>query len=161
NSFNKGYEQAFVGLGFGVFGILLFIAAMFYVPMAQAHQAATGQARAFFDFRFVWRLIQARLTAYIGQATVMLLVALPLEVLKTFPAFEAFPGNDEALTDAEALEYFQGYIFWCSLLVLFPALLLVRWLAVVIYRSAVLKVLRDGLVTREDLNPVLAPWLDR
>src|SRR5262249_14615278 len=58
NSFNKGYEQAFLGPVTGFLGILLFVAAMFYVPMAQAHHAATGDYRAFFEFRFVWRLIQ-------------------------------------------------------------------------------------------------------
>src|SRR5881397_3409231 len=38
NSFNKGYEQAPVGPLTGIFGVLLFIAAMLYVPLAQARQ---------------------------------------------------------------------------------------------------------------------------
>src|SRR5262249_3893132 len=54
NSFHKGYEEAWFGPTLGIIGSLLLIAALFYVPMAQVHQAATGQARAFFDFRFVW-----------------------------------------------------------------------------------------------------------
>ena len=42
NSFNKGYEQAWVGPTTGLLGVAMFIAAMFYVPMAQARQAVTG-----------------------------------------------------------------------------------------------------------------------
>jgi hypothetical protein len=75
-SFNKVYEQAFIGLGVSLLGIGLFIAAMFYVPMAQVHQAVTGDFRAFFDFRFVWRLIQARLTAYLGLVALTALLGL-------------------------------------------------------------------------------------
>src|SRR5262249_22165497 len=78
NSFNKGYEQAVLGPVTGLLGIALFIAAMFYVPMAQAHQAATGDYRAFFEFRFVWSLIRARLGAYVGLAFLCVLVSLPL-----------------------------------------------------------------------------------
>jgi hypothetical protein len=59
NSFNKGYEQAAVGPLVSVFGILLFIVAMFYVPLAQARQAVTGQWRAFFQFRLVWRIVRS------------------------------------------------------------------------------------------------------
>src|SRR5262245_10578651 len=48
-SFDKVYEEGFIGLGWSFPGIALFIAAMFYVPMAQVHHAATGDIRAFFD----------------------------------------------------------------------------------------------------------------
>ena len=49
NSFNKGYEQYYVGMIIGGIGVLLFIAAMFYVPLAQARQAVTGDWRAFYS----------------------------------------------------------------------------------------------------------------
>ncbi len=45
NSFHKGYEQAAVGPAMGLLGVGLFIAAMLYVPMAQARQASTGSWR--------------------------------------------------------------------------------------------------------------------
>jgi hypothetical protein len=46
-------------------------------------------------------------------------------------------------------------------LVLFPLLLFLRLVAAFTYRSAVLKVLRRGWVTRGELHPVLARWLSR
>ena len=42
NSFNKGYEQAAVGLVVFILGMFLFVGSMFYVPMAQARFASTG-----------------------------------------------------------------------------------------------------------------------
>lgn len=160
NSFNKGYEQAFLGPFTGLFGVLLFVGAMFYVPMAQAHHAATGDYRAFFDFRFVWRLIQTRPVMYLGLALLFVLVSLPLEALKIVPGNEDFLGNNPQLTDAEALTMLQRYLLACCG-VLFVGLLLVRGVAARIYASAVLFALRQGRVARSDLHPVLGDWLDR
>src|SRR5437879_10635538 len=53
NSFNKGYEQFLVGPGISWLGIMLFIAAMLYSPMAQARQAFTGKWRSFYQFRLI------------------------------------------------------------------------------------------------------------
>jgi hypothetical protein len=111
-SFNKVYEQAFIGLVVSVAGIGLFIVAMLYVPMAQVHQAVTGDFRAFFDFRFVWRLIQARLTGYLGLAALTALIGfLFVEVVKTAPGF--FFNNPElqehmdAYTELKAISEFS------------------------------------------------------
>src|SRR5262249_28281280 len=40
-------------------------------------------------------------------------------------------------------------------------LILLRGLAAIVYRSAVLKVLRRGRVTRQELHPVLTAWFER
>jgi hypothetical protein len=157
NSFHKGYEQALTGLGISLLGVLLFVLSLLYVPMAQVHQAVTGEARAFFDFRFVWQLIRARLTAYCGVAALIVLATLPLEILKLLP--RGF-GDDPSLTDAEVLTLLRQYLFGCCLL-LFPLLLLVRRAAARVYRSAVLKVLRQGTVRKAELHPVPAGWLER
>lgn len=158
-SINRYYEQHYVGLSAWLLGALLFILAMFYVPMAQAHQAATGQARAFFEFRFVRRLVRARLTAYVGLAALTGLASLILSLVVLQTVSDDFPGN--ALPTArEGFEAYWRYLFTASLF-LFPLYLLLRFVAAVIYRSAVLKALRQGTVTRDELNSVLAHWLER
>jgi hypothetical protein len=161
NSFHKGYEQAFVGPLTGVTGILLFIAAMLYVPMAQVHQAVTGDAWAFFDFRFVWRLIKARLSAYVVLAALVFTLALALEVLKTAPASfdDHFPSWTNA-SDSELRQMLAQYYFGSSVF-LFLGLLATHLVAAAVYRSAVLKVLRRGRVPPEQLHPRLRGWLDR
>ncbi len=160
NSFAKGYEQALVGPLTGLAGAVLFAAAMFYVPMASAHAAATGDGRAFFDVRFVWRLVNARLTAYVGLAALIALVSLPLEVLKTAPLFFYESEAWRTATDAELLGMYRQYLF-NSALVLFVSLLLVHAVAARVYRSALLKALRRGRIREEELHPTLALWLDR
>ncbi|HEV2946437.1 MAG TPA: DUF4013 domain-containing protein [Gemmataceae bacterium] len=161
NSFNKGYEQAFIGPLTGLLGVFIFIATMFYVPMAQVHQAVTGDYRAFFDIRFVWRLIRARLSVYVFLAALIVLVSLPLEILKTAPvAFDGFIDSWTNASDAEFHQMLQRY-FLIGSLVLFFSILAWRWLAARIYQSAVLKVLERGWVTRAELHPTLAQWLDR
>lgn len=161
NSFHKGYEQAAIGPLTGFLGIFLFIAAMFYVPMAQVHQAATGDYRAFFEFRFVWRLIRARLTAYVGLAALIALCSLPLEGLKTGAGYlDQINKELQDASDAEMLQALHSYLVGCAF-ALFVTLLVLRAVAARVYRSAVVKVLRQGLVRPDELHPTLALWLER
>ncbi len=159
NSFNQGYEQAYLGPLTGLLGSLLLILSLFYVPMAQAHQAATGEARTFFHFRLIWRLIQARTTAYVGLAALVTLVSILFEVLRVAVVSDQFAGN-LAATDREGLNYLRGYLFGGTV-ALFVVLLGLRLLAAKIYQSAVLKALRLGWITPGELPLRLAAWLDR
>jgi hypothetical protein len=160
NSFHGGYEQAWFGPTMGFAGIILFCAAMFYVPMAQAHQAATGQARAFFDFRFVWLLVQARLTAYVLLAAAVGFWSLILNVARIgLAATPEFAGN-AAATPAEGLAALQLALLVVSL-IMFPAYLILRIFGGLIYQSAVLKALRCGTVNQDELHPALRGCLER
>lgn len=161
NSFNKGYEQALIGPLTGIIGILVFALAMIYVPMAQAHQAVTGRARSFFDFRFVRKLIQARLLSYLILALAITGVSLPLEVLRFTPMFfYQMKVISERASDAEHLIFFQRYLLFYGM-TLFIALTLLRIYSAVIYRSAVLKGLQSGRISRSDLPPVISEWFER
>ena len=160
NSFNKGYEQAPVGAITSLVGIAVFLLAMVYVPMAQIHQAVTGDFRAFFDFRFVWQLIRARYLSYVVLSAGIVAFGVGIQLLKVVPMFlddhsDAWSNaSDEAVANALSM-----YFFWCNV-TLFLGLLLTRWLASLIYRSALLKVLRRGRVTQAHLHPTLSKWFD-
>src|SRR5262249_9007110 len=132
-----------------------------YVPMAQVHQAVTGDFRAFFDFRFVWRLIRVRLGSYVLFAALFLDIAVAVEVLKTLPG--GMDGYYDFFTDRsprQLLRIFQAYSLVCSFFLLL-CLLATRLVALRLYREAVLSVLRRGWVTREQLHPRLAGWFAR
>jgi hypothetical protein len=161
NSFNKGYEQAGIGAALSVTGIALFIAAMGYVPMAQIHFAVTGDYRSFFDFRFVSQLIRARYLSYVLLAVGVVLFSVVIQVLRVAPAFfgNAEAWSSPALSDAAILHALQGYYFWCNV-TLFLGLLATHGFAAWIYRSALVKVLRRGRVTPEQLHPLLRQWFD-
>jgi hypothetical protein len=160
NSFNKGYELAWVGPTMFFSGVLLLALTLFYVPMAQAHQAATGQVWAFFDFRFVRRLVRARLTAYFLLVALVFLASVALNIAVLFSVSEEFPAT-LAETPEEGLLLMWQYLATVSVFVLFPLFLLTRLVAAAVYRSALLKVLRQGVVSRSELHPTLAGWFDR
>jgi hypothetical protein len=160
NSFHKGYEEAFLGLLSGLFAMFILILALLYVPMAQAHQAAAGEIAAFFQFRVVLRLIRARPTAYTILIAGLAFASLVFEIPRIFTLGENFIANHEDLTPHEALVRLELYWFVCSIF-FFLALLVLRTLSAYIYRSAMLKAVREGTILTSELPPRLALWFDK
>jgi hypothetical protein len=159
NSFNKGYEQAAVGPATGIAGVFLFIAAMFYLPMAQTRQAATGDWRAFFQFKLVWTLIRRSWLQSFGLAIVIVILSLPLMVMKSAPGFFT-SGKDsvaaqklEEMRAAEALAKLKGYYFWCGFY-LIPALVLAKFFAARVYAGAVVDCVQSGALPPEALHEI-------
>jgi hypothetical protein len=153
NSFNKGYEQAPVGPFTGILGIVLFIAAMLYVPLAQARQAVSGDWRSFYNFSMVWGLVRRHWLACLLLAGISSAFFLPVMIMKTAPTFfgmkdPAFPN----LTNQQALKWLSSYFFWCGFLV-FPLYVCLRLLAARIYARGVLQGIQTGEITVGDLAP--------
>ena len=163
-SFNKDYEQSGIGLATGLLGGALFLLAMTYVPMAWAHLAATGDPRAFFEFRFVRRLARHRLLTLTLFTALFAAATVPVSVLRSSSLFlpqilEANqPGlrlDDPATVRRVATQYIQA-----TGLYIFPAFVALHLLAARIYRSAVLGLLRRDPATVGDLHPELYRALD-
>jgi hypothetical protein len=149
NSFNKGYEQAATGPLISIVGIFLFIGAMFYVPMAQARQAVTGNWRSFYQFRLVWSVARSKWLSCIGLALLYCGFGLLLSIFKTGPEF--WPQGKpvlEVLTPALTRKSLDGYFFWCALAVL-PAFVILRLVAARIYASGLLRQVRAGVIAAE------------
>lgn len=154
NSFNKIYEQAYVGPLTGILGFLLFIAAMFYVPMAHTRQAATGQWRSFFEFDLVWRIVRDRWLSVIGLAALFSLVSLPLSIMKMAPVFMMQSGSNLAtMSDMELLGFLRGYYLFVGLLG-FIAYVSLRVVSARIYAKGVLRCVEKGRLSIEQLAPV-------
>ncbi len=152
NSFNKGYEQAWIGPAVGLLGIALFIAALLYVPMAQARQAITGDWRRFYDFRLVWTLVRRRWPACLGLAMLYSLVSIPILVLGALPM--SFPQMNPAMidfTDQQVIRYLSRYFFWAAAFT-FPAFVVVRLVAARIYGSTLLKAVQSGAIGEDALS---------
>ena len=159
NSFNKGYEQFEVGPLLGVMGIGLFIAAMLYVPLAQARQAVTGEWRAFYDFGLIARLALRGWLGCLVLAGFYAAVSVPVGMLKTLPIF--FPQMNPAqaaevaalapeLAKGKVAEILGNYFFLAGLVV-FPAYVLLRVLGARLYARGILRGLRDGWVSPGEL----------
>lgn len=115
NSFNKGYEQAWVGRTIGLIGVAISLPLLARLPMALAHQAAEDRMGAFFAFRDVRKLIRAAGWRYVGLSLLFVLAALPLFVAKSAPVFveQWSPGfTDRNAAEIEA--FARNYRLWAT-----------------------------------------------
>ena len=87
NSFNKGYEQAWVGPLLGLTGVGIGIALLSHLPMAFAHFAAEGRVRAAFDLGVIRRLIRAVRWRYVLLTLATVLLSAPLYLAQILPTF--------------------------------------------------------------------------
>ena len=151
NSFSKGYENYSVGMSlFGV-GSVLFVAAMFYVPLALARQASTGDWRSFYQFGLVRRLIRRRWLANFSFAVLALALTFPVLVLKSVPVF--WPQMSEALLNlsaAEQLRRLERYYFVVALYGV-PAFVVLRLAAARLYARAIVDGVQAGAIAPEEL----------
>lgn len=152
NSFHKGYEQAWVGPALGLLGTAFFVGAMFYVPMAQARQAATGEWRAFYHFRTVREVVRARWASCLALAGLYAAVSLPVTLLAFLPNFlPAGLNPPEGFTDARALIVLRRYHFAAACFV-FPIFTGLRLAAARVYASGLLEAVRSGVLDAGDLG---------
>jgi hypothetical protein len=161
NSFNKGYEQAAAGPVISIIGIAWFVAAMFYVPMAQARQSATGQWRSFYQFRLIWGIARSKWLSSIGLAVLYCGFGVLLSILKTGPEF--WPQGKPLLEGwgpAETKKALGDYFFWCALAML-PAFVILRLAAARIYASGLLLQLQAGLIKPVELSEIERDAVER
>jgi len=152
NSFNKGYEQSFAGALIALVGIALFIAAMLYVPMAQARQAATGEMRAFFDGRVIIKLIRRSWPKLALLAGLYALAMAPMTLSRIAPVGLAQNPEYANMTDAAFVEYLQNFYLGLAVIIL-PLYILTHLVAVRIYATAVASALKDRAITADKLRP--------
>ena len=134
----------------GVTGLLLFLLAMFYVPLAQARQAVTGEWTSFYDFRLIGRLIVRRWPACLGLAVMYSLASVPVQVLRVLPEFfpqfaEQSPAYVATLPAATITDDLNSYFFW-SAAYLFPAYVILRIVAARIYATGLLGAVEAGII---------------
>lgn len=155
NSFNKGYEHAWFGPTVFILGMLLFSAAMGYVPLAQARQASTGDWRRFYDFRLVWCLVRRQWLASLGLAVVWAGACGLVLLVKLMPQFAQYVPS---LVDRPAAErvLFSERFFALTALGLFPVFVMLRLLAARVYANALRSGYQSGALTEDDLGD--AEW---
>lgn len=160
NSFNKGYEQFWVGPLIGWLGVLAFAFIMTWLPLAQVRFAVTGNWRNLYDWRLLRKLARSRwassvilaLVWGVGFAVVNFLRALPLQIE---PVFKIDPA---AVSATELLDFAQNYYlgFTAIMLVLY---LWIHRVSARIYATTVARGVQRGTLDRDALAPVEATIL--
>jgi hypothetical protein len=134
NSFNKGYEQAWVGPTAAIVGIAYFVVAMTLLPLAEVRQAVNNSWRAFFDIAFLRRAAREVRFGLIGLAAAFVTAGFVVAALKIAPLGI---GNSVA-TSADAERIASQYPLLIAI-VLFPIYLALRLAAARVYARATIK----------------------
>jgi hypothetical protein len=153
NSFNKGYEQAWVGPTIAGVGILAFIIAMFHVPLAQARQASARSWRAYYDFALVRTLRASRRIAFAFLAAGFAIAGVIIAGLHAGPlALGNYLKEIGGFSPGEYVQIGQLYHLG-SAAVIFVLLLALRLAAARLYAGAVLKGVKSGDILPLQLSP--------
>ena len=134
NSFNKGYEQAWVGPTVALAGVVYFIVAMSLLPLAEVRQAVNNSWRAFFDVGFLRRAAREARLGLIGLAVAFVSAGFVVASLKVAP----LGIGNMAATPAEALRWAEAYPLLVAGL-LFPLYVALRLIAARVYARATSK----------------------
>ena len=151
-SFNKVYEYFANGMALGWTGILLFVVAMFYVPMAQARQAVSGEWRAFYDFRLIRRIIRRRWFLCALLATGYAVTGFVIMILMSIPMSPELQDYLNTLPPEKQVQIGKLYFLGAAVFI-FPAYVALRWWAARIYASAVSQMMARGEIKPEELSP--------
>ncbi len=136
NSFQKGYEQSWVGPVIGLTGVVLALPLLTHLPMALARQAAEGRMSAFFAIGHVRRLIRQVGWRYGWLCFLTALASFPLFVFKGAALFVENWSPGFLTRNAEELQTFaQVYRFWATVYLVI-AVVVLRGLAARIYARA-------------------------
>jgi len=149
-SFYKGYEQSLIGTGVFAIGSLFFVGVMFYLPLAQARQAVTGDWRAFWSVGLVIRILRAQWIWVLLFSGLFALLCVPVLALKTALPFLSEPLEID--TVEKAIKLVTQFSFGATVYVL-PAYVLLRVLAAKIYAHGILRAVQEGSLRLDELAP--------
>lgn len=150
-SFNKQYEHFAIGASVSLIGMALFVVAMFYVPMALARQASTGDWRGFYDFKLLRGLVRRAWFGNLLLAGGYAAASAPIILMAAGPAF--FGQNNTGATElspAVVERNLRLYFLACALWV-FPAFVLLRCAAAHLYARTLLKSVQTGALGEDEL----------
>jgi hypothetical protein len=167
NSFNKGYEQAFVGPSVYWLGMLIAMVILPALPIVLAHLAAEDRLSAAFELRRIRAVMAEAGVRLAGLAALSTLLALPLFAARGLISLgsDAFPGLEDMTPEAaiSLRNWLQLGFAACA----FAALWVLRGLAARLYayaapRAAALRPgLWDGTLASEAASPARprARWM--
>lgn len=139
NSFNKGYEQAWVGPLLAAVGIALGAFTLVHLPMALAHHAAEQRVGAIWSIGLIRRLIGRVRWRYLMLTLATIALSAPLFLVQILPAFMEGIYLGLATASPEEIEAFALFYYAGATVYLVLVLLVLRrWAARLYARAALL-----------------------
>lgn len=139
NSFNKGYEQSWVGASLGLTGFAVSLIVLPHLPMALAHLAAERRWTALFEAGRIRRLVSLAGWRYLTFSVLLVLAALPVFAFRALPVFaeQIIPGL--VAYSSEEVSDLAGMLALLKAAYVFLATVLFRGWSARIYAGAVLQ----------------------
>lgn len=160
NSFNKGYEQAWVGPTTGILGVLIGLWVMVHLPIGLAHQAAENRWFALLELRRVRQLVGLAGWRIVWLSFLTVFFALPLFAARGLPVFveNIVPGFKDF--NAQQIQQFSNGISVVKAAYVFFALVVLRRSAAAIYAKATTRLAALEL-SSENADRPKANWFFR
>jgi hypothetical protein len=133
NSFNKGYEQAWIGPTLGLFGLALGAVVLAHVPMLTVHGAIERRITAYVDLGMARRLVAAVPWRYLALTLATVAASLPLALMQVSFAFMTSRRPDLGIAE---LRMRAGTLHLAATAYLVIVLLLLRTWAARLYARA-------------------------
>ncbi|MGI9352969.1 MAG: hypothetical protein ACR2O3_15510 [Rhizobiaceae bacterium] len=139
NSFNKGYEQAWVGPVVGFIGVAIGLWVLAHLPIGLAHQATENRWFALFELRRVRQFVGLAGWRYVALSLATVLFALPVFAARGLPVFieGIVPGFSEL--PAQKVDQIASVIALMKAGYVFVALVILRRWSAQIYADAVIR----------------------
>jgi len=137
NSFNKGYEQAFVGPIVGLAGIGVFVIIMVHLPLAMVYQSVTDRAFSLFEIRKIRSVLTHTGWGYVLWTAVLLLFALPIFARRGLPTFAEgiYPGIAN-MTPEQVADLRSAIKLGTAAYIFVALVILRRWSAILFAKAA-------------------------
>ena len=139
NSFNKGYEQAWVGPVLAAIGSALAVFTLVHLPMALAHHAAEQRVGAIWSLGLIRRLIGRVRWRYLMLTLATIFLSAPLFLIQILPTFiESIYPELATASPAEIEEFSLRYFGAATVYLVLFLFVLRRWAARLYARAALL-----------------------
>lgn len=138
NSFNKGYEQAWVGRALAFVGIAVAILVLSHWPMMLAHFAAERRIGAIAELGVMRRLIGRVRWRYLGLSVASVLAAVPVFLAQILPTFIEKVHPSLISADPAQIASFAGRWHLVVTIYLVLTLMILRRQAARLYARAVM-----------------------
>jgi hypothetical protein len=139
NSFNKGYEQAWVGPVLALTGIALAIFTLVHLPMALAHHAAEQRVGAIWEIGLIRQLIGRVRWRYLMLTLATVVLSGPMFLVQILPTFiENIEPELSTASSAEIEAFVFRYYGAATVYLVLALFILRRWAARLYTRAALL-----------------------
>ena len=146
-SFTKAYELSGIWPGISLLAVLLALPAFTLLPMAIAHQAASGRFADGLDLRTIWRTMRRAGVRYLGLTLLFAVGGLGVFGARGLPTFAEHMSPLIRSGDPDQVVRYANGMRLLMTVLLFTGLIVIRHVMARVYARAVTRGAQSGWIT--------------